>query len=116
MTDDPISSHAGQRAKRDSVFRSARVSIEEPQRDLTCRVRNISATGSCINHKGELSGGMIVRIAIGREPEVVARVMWASENLAGLAFAGEQGVPDAPAGSATPTAGWLAERTDAYRW
>ena len=117
VTSDPNPDDAAAtRAKRDSVFRSAQIVIDGVSRELACRVRNISDTGTCVDHKGELKQGMRVRIAIGKEAPVAGRVMWASDKLAGIAFAGAHGVPDAPiADPLTPTAGWLAERPDPYR-
>jgi len=116
VTDDPTPDRAVTRAKRDSVFRTAQVAVPGMPRALTCRVRNISETGTCVDHKGELEQGMLVQIAIGKDEPVAGRVMWAASTLAGIAFAGPKGVPDAPpADPLTPTAGWLAERPDAYR-
>ncbi|MEG3122789.1 PilZ domain-containing protein [Sphingomonas sp. GB1N7] len=107
---------AGGRAKRDSVFRTAGIMLDGGRR-IECRVRNVSPTGVGVSHKGDLSTGMAIRIAIGKTPEVAATVAWATEDQAGIAFGAMPKSDDIKIASALPTvqAGWMAEIDDRYR-
>ena len=54
----------------------------EPER----RVRDLSATGACVEQTGNLMVGDAIQIDIGTLQGVAARVVWVSERLAGIAF------------------------------
>lgn len=107
---------AGGRAKRDSVFRTAGIMLDTGRR-IECRVRNVSPTGVGVSHKGDLSTGMAIRIAIGKTPEVEAMVAWATEDHAGIAFGAVPQPDDFKVAGVLPTvqAGWMAEIDDWYR-
>lgn len=106
---------AGARAKRESVFRNAIITMADSTTEITCRVRNVSETGAGVSHKNELSRGMKLRLAIGKAPAVDATVAWATDTQAGITFDGairqEQPVDSQP----EPKAGWLAGMNDAYQ-
>jgi hypothetical protein len=106
---------ADTRAKRESVFRNAIITMAGSNTEITCRVRNVSETGAGVSHDNVLSTGMTLRIAIGKAPAVDATVVWATGKTAGITFDGaiRQGtqvetVPE-------PKAGWLAGINDAYQ-
>lgn len=55
-------------------------------RECLCRVRNLSASGAMIEARTALHEGQEVRIAMRRGGEISARVAWARDGAAGLAF------------------------------
>jgi hypothetical protein len=56
---------------------------------LDGRVRNISPTGACVEHGGSLRPGDDIALEMGYPIPQPARVVWASEQLAGISFAVE---------------------------
>ena len=82
------------------------------------RVRNLSRSGACIDHDGELAAGMRIGIVMGRITDLVGEVVWAKERLAGIRFAEPVDLDEArqPRGTtASAKAGWIASINDAYR-
>jgi hypothetical protein len=55
----------------------------EPER----RVRDLSATGACVEQSGNLIAGDRVSLDIGPMKDIAGRVVWTTEYLAGIAFA-----------------------------
>jgi hypothetical protein len=53
------------------------------------RLRNISPTGACVEHSGHLLPGDEIGIEMGQPLPQPAKVIWASDRLAGISF-GEQ--------------------------
>jgi hypothetical protein len=53
------------------------------------RLRNISPTGACVEHSGHLLPGDEIALEMGLPVPQAAKVMWASDRLAGISF-GEQ--------------------------
>jgi hypothetical protein len=51
------------------------------------RIRDLSATGACIEQSGNLIVGDEVTLEIGALTGVAAKVVWVSEWLAGISFA-----------------------------
>jgi hypothetical protein len=105
------------REKRNSVI--VRAAIRLPDGAVSeRRVRNLSRSGACIDHDGELSTGMMLRIAMGRIADLTGEVVWVKDRLAGIRFAEPIDLDEArkPRGvTAVPKAGWMAEINDAYR-
>lgn len=52
------------------------------------RLRNISPTGACVEHRGHLLPGDEIALEMGNPAPQPAKVMWASERLAGVSFIG----------------------------
>jgi hypothetical protein len=50
------------------------------------RVRNLSDTGACIDHSGDLAAGDQLFLDMGTRTALPARVVWARESLAGITF------------------------------
>lgn len=105
--------------KRESIFARADVRREGATDASTYRVRNISPSGACIDHGGELRLGARLRLTVGWETDVPATVAWARRDSVGVRFervistfaAVRRCAPDmAPA-----NAGWLGNIQDAYR-
>ena len=83
---DDRSSAEKRRAPRESVFLSAVVTAFGS--GITKhRVRNISASGVCIDQADGLKLGQTVAVALGILGDVGATVMWIDNGLAGLRFA-----------------------------
>lgn len=74
------------RERRSSVIIIARITTPDG-RVTDRRLRNLSCAGGRIDHAGELSPGMTVRVQIGAVPECSAEVVWAEARAAGLRFA-----------------------------
>jgi hypothetical protein len=55
----------------------------EPER----RIRDLSATGACVEQSGNLIAGDKVLLDIGPLQGIAGRVVWVTEYLAGVAFA-----------------------------
>lgn len=72
------------REPRASVILYAR--IDHAGRSVEVRVRNLSATGACIENPGELNQGDQVAVTMGTLLELPAEVMWTSTTLAGFAL------------------------------
>lgn len=105
-----------QREQRSSVI--IRATIGAPDGSLNeRRVRNLSSTGACIEHEGDLVSGMRLMVAMGALPTISAEVMWTRERLAGIQFERPVALEDArkPRGIGRIAAGWLDELRDPYR-
>ncbi len=50
------------------------------------RVRNISPTGACVEHSGHLLPGDEIALEMGNPARQPAKVIWASDRLAGISF------------------------------
>ena len=50
------------------------------------RLRNISPTGACVEHSGHLLPGDEIAVEMGKPARQPAKVMWASDRLAGINF------------------------------
>lgn len=115
MSNNPI------REPRASVILYARIVMGE--RAAEVRVRNLSATGACIDNPGELTKGGKVDVTMGTLTDLAAEVMWTSRTLAGLHFTSgaidlaEARKPRDREKAAGPTAkvGWMNNIHDAYR-
>ncbi len=82
------------------------------------RVRNLSATGACLDHTGELLPGDDIVLEMGALTDLGAKVRWSAERLAGISFHHPIDLEAArkPRGAAVVVAsGWLADLKDAYR-
>jgi len=105
------------REKRSSVI--VRAIVTPPGgRPVERRVRNLSRSGACIEHEGELTNGMVVALHMGTIDDLDGRVMWVTERLAGLHFSQPVDLEQArkPRGIGTaPQTGWMAQINDAYR-
>ncbi|UVO50974.1 PilZ domain-containing protein [Sphingomonas sp. SUN019] len=106
------------RNPRSSVI--IRALIEVPGVQSERRVRNLSATGACVDDDGTLATGMILRVSMGSIHAIEAEVMWTRATLAGIRFAWPVDLREArrPRGSAarfTAAAGWVVEVDDPYR-
>lgn len=113
----PDPDRASEREKRNSVI--VRAIVHAPgAAEAERRVRNLSRSGACIEHSGELTVGMSVLLQMGTLTDLVGEVMWVTEKLAGLRFAKTVDLEEArkPRGiGVKPKAGWIAEINDAYR-
>jgi hypothetical protein len=106
------------RAKRSSVILKALVQSASAPAGVERRVRNLSNTGACVDHAGELSAGETVVLFMGEVADAVAHVMWATDRLAGLRFERDVDLEDARKHrTAAPTlrSGWMANMNHAYR-
>ena len=82
------------------------------------RVRNLSATGACLDHSGELVPRDQLLLDMGGITDLRAKVRWSSERLAGISFQRPIDLEAArtPRAAALVVAsGWLADLKDAYR-
>lgn len=106
-----------QREKRNSVIVRALVAAPgSPAAER--RVRNLSRSGGCIEHAGDLTVGKTVTLQMGTLSDLSAEVMWVTDRLAGLQFAESVDLDEArkPRGvGAKAKAGWMADINDAYR-
>ncbi|MCU6455016.1 PilZ domain-containing protein [Sphingomonas sp. A2-49] len=105
------------REKRNSVI--VRAMVRAPGGTaVERRVRNLSRSGACVEHAGDLRDGMTVVLQIGTIQDLRGQVMWITDRLAGLSFAEAIDLEEArkPRGvGVRPQAGWIAEINDAYR-
>jgi hypothetical protein len=107
--------------KRESVMARAELWREGATDATVHRVRNVSPSGACVDHGGELRLGARLTMDIGHETRVPAIVAWARRDAAGLRF----GRPISTCAAVrrcepqpvlpTYTAGWLDYMPDAYR-
>lgn len=107
------------REPRSSVILYAR--IVHDNRSAEARVRNLSATGACIDNPGELHQGDQVAVTMGTLVGLTAEVMWTSTTLAGLHFTdgaidmAEARKPrDRGNAAVKASAGWISNIQDAY--
>ena len=77
------------RAPRHSVFLMATVERFGKFETTKHRVRNLSTTGVCVDHKGEFKVGATIVVTVGDLVAVGAQVRWVDGSLAGLQFAHE---------------------------
>ena len=85
---------------------------------VACRVRNLSATGACVDNQAELAEGDRVIVAMGVITPVAADVVWAKPTLAGLRFDREVDLAAARTPRKTgkaASAGWIGGLDDPYR-
>lgn len=123
-------SDAPAREPRSSVILYA--AIDNGPAPVECRVRNLSATGACVDNTAGLAEGNTVRVTMGALRPLTAHVMWANPRLAGLHFdklidlaIARQPRGRAPAAApvavpplrpaATPSAGWMQHIHNPYR-
>lgn len=122
-------SSANAREPRSSVILYA--CVEKHANVSECRVRNLSATGACLDNGAGLVTGETVTVSMGALAPLSAQVMWANSRLAGLHFdrpidlaAARQprarlatSAPAAPAARAAGavSAGWIQNIQNPYR-
>jgi hypothetical protein len=106
------------RAKRHSVILKALLRSERAPGGTEHRVRNLSASGACIDHAGDLRAGDAVTVLIGEVTDLLASVAWTTDRLAGIRFeraidleAARRRRAEAPA----LKSGWMADMNHAYR-
>lgn len=105
------------REKRSSVIIRARIS-RAGRDDTESRVRNLSATGACIDNDGGLKTGDAVTMCMGTVQDMQAEVVWTRERLAGVRFERTVDLDDARRPRvirAVPQAGWMGSMDNAYR-
>ncbi len=105
------------REKRNSVIVRAALSVPGGLQ-VERRIRNLSRSGACVEHEGDLQTGNTILLQMGSLCDLAAQVMWVTDRLAGLRFAEPIDLDEArkPRGVAVkPKAGWIAEINDAYR-
>lgn len=106
------------RDKRSSVILKALVRSRSAPDGVERRVRNLSVSGACIDHVGELSAGESVMLIMGEVSDAAADVAWATERLAGIRFEHEVDLEAAKrhrAAAPTLRSGWMADMNHAYR-
>ena len=113
-------SDSSPREPRSSVILYARIAHRD--RAAEARVRNLSATGACIDNPGELTKGDQVEVTMGSLVDLPAEVMWTSANHTGLHFikgaidlAEARKPRDRGATAAKASAGWIDNLHHAYR-
>lgn len=77
-------SDAPAREVRSSVILYA--AIENGSEPVECRVRNLSASGACVDNLAGVIAGDIVTVRMGALRPLSAEVKWANPRLAGLHF------------------------------
>ncbi len=104
-----------ERAKRSGVIIRADVQVDGRRKER--RVRNLSLTGACLDHEGELAKGQRLQVSMGRLQELTAEVMWATDKLVGIRFDEEidMDAARAPRGAGKAQAGWMTDINHAYR-
>jgi hypothetical protein len=63
------------------------------------RLRNISPNGACVEHHGHLLPGDEISLEMGDPTRQLAKVIWASDRLAGISFVDQGGRRKADTGS-----------------
>jgi hypothetical protein len=105
------------REKRSGVI--IRAAIARDGASVERRVRNLSPRGACVDNVQDLAAGDVVTVAMGSLHGLIADVMWAKPQLAGLRFRSTVDLDAArkprAAVSATARAGWMADMGNAYR-
>ncbi|MFS0772601.1 PilZ domain-containing protein [Sphingomonas sp. 1P08PE] len=103
------------RPKRSGVI--IRADVLAADRRVERRVRNLSVTGACLDHGGELVVGQRVQVSMGRLQDMTAEVMWATDKLAGIRFDDQIDLDAAraPRGAGRAQAGWMTDINHAYR-
>jgi hypothetical protein len=106
------------REKRSSVILKALVRSPNAPAGVERRVRNLSASGACMDHAGEYAPGDGLTLLIGEVTDLVASVAWATDRLVGVRFARTIDTEAARARRperAAIKSGWMAEMNHAYR-
>lgn len=88
------------RRQEDRCIVTVRAVVHGPdEQRFEGRLRNISPTGACVEHNGNLLPGDEIGLQMENPIPQSARVIWASERLAGVSFAeqGQRSKPDAAA-------------------
>lgn len=110
------------REPRNSVILHAKV--VGPRGVAEVRVRNLSATGACIDNPGHLAVADEVAVSMGVLADLAATIVWVTPALAGLHFAsGAIDLADARkprarddgSGGTAAKAGWMENMYHAYR-
>ena len=111
-------SEPSSRAPRNSVILYAAVAMDGAD-PVECRVRNLSASGACIDDSAALRAGQRVVVEMGALRRLEADVMWVARGFAGLRF--DVAVDLAAArrprnkGAVSAQAGWIGNLSHAYR-
>jgi hypothetical protein len=85
-----MSAHVGKR-REDRCGVTVRAVVHGPgEQRFEGWLRNISPTGACVEHRGQLMPGDDIALEMENPIPQPARVIWASDRLAGISFA-EQG-------------------------
>ncbi|MEP9404096.1 PilZ domain-containing protein [Sphingomonas sp. VNH70] len=107
------------RERRSSVI--LRALVETGTDAVECRVRNLSASGVCIDNDAALAPGARVLVSMGLHHRMRGEVMWTDDRFAGVRIDGGRIDIDSarrPRGTIatlSPTvAGWLAQIDDPY--
>ena len=113
-----INEDTAEREKRSSVI--VRASVRSPGRSdsVERRVRNLSRSGACIEHAGELRAGDRLQMSMGALAGLQAEVVWTREKLAGIRFGQTVDLEAARkprGGAALPKAGWINQISNPYR-
>ncbi|GGB23358.1 hypothetical protein GCM10011380_11350 [Sphingomonas metalli] len=105
-----------ERAKRSSVIIRADIRPADG-RAVTRRVRNLSLTGACVDHEGELAVGQRLMLDMGRLDAIEAEVVWVKDRLAGIHFEEPIDLDAARAarGVGRVETGWMTNIHHAYR-
>jgi hypothetical protein len=75
------------RRQEDRCGVTIRATIHGPgDQQFDGRLRNISPTGACVEHSGHLLPGDEIAVEMGQPARQPAKVMWASDRLAGINF------------------------------
>ncbi|MGP7795888.1 PilZ domain-containing protein [Sphingomonas sp. CLY1604] len=112
MIETPESS----REKRNSVIVRAAVYLPDGSHSER-RVRNLSRSGACIEHDGDVRSGTTVLLQMGRLDDLTADVVWVRDRLAGLRFHEAVDLDEARKSrgiAVPPRAGWMTEMRNAY--
>jgi hypothetical protein len=86
----------------------------EPER----RIRDLSATGACVEQSGNLMTGDKVSLDIGPLKDIAARIVWTTEYLAGIAFAAPIDVAKTQrpkTEAVTAASGWVSGFVDPWK-
>lgn len=110
------------REPRSSVILYAKVVGKQGTAEV--RVRNLSATGACLDNPGDLTVGDRVAVSMGILSDLEADIMWVTPALAGLHFtSGAIDIAEArkprarenASSGTTAQAGWMQNIHHAYR-
>ncbi len=105
------------REKRSGVI--LRAALSRDGATVERRVRNLSPRGACVDNEQDLAPGDVITVAMGNLRGLIADVMWAKPQLAGLRFRSTVDLEAARKPRATVAAaakaGWIADMGHAYR-
>ena len=75
------------RRQEDRCGVTVRATVHGPgEQRFEGRLRNISPHGACVEHGGQLLPGDEIALEMGKPVPQAAKVVWASERLAGISF------------------------------